>query len=91
MQPAVQIRPSMRSMVNEDGAVLLDIRQGLMFNLNPVGGLIWSLVQQGMDHAALVAEMMSRFGIPREQAEADISGFLGDLERHGVADSDPKS
>src|SRR5208282_3160780 len=35
------IAPSVRETASEDGAVLLDIEQGICFSLNPVGLRIW--------------------------------------------------
>ena len=41
----VVIAPSVRETASEDGAVLLDIEQGICFSLNPVGLKIWELLK----------------------------------------------
>lgn len=86
MESTVEILPSVRSMVTEDGAVLLDIRQGLMFTLNPTGGVIWSLIQRGLRRAEIIGEVCARFGISEEEADTDLSAFLAGLRKHGVAE-----
>lgn len=79
MATAIQILPSVRSMVNEDGAVLLDIAQGVMVNLNPVGGFIWNLMRDGASEPAIVAKIVGEFGIDEHQAATDLEEFLADL------------
>ena len=41
----IVIAPSVRETASEDGAVLLDIEQGICFSLNPVGLKIWELLE----------------------------------------------
>ena len=42
----VVIAPGVRETASEDGAVLLDIEQGICFSLNPVGLKIWELLKK---------------------------------------------
>src|ERR1039458_8095163 len=39
------IAPGVRETASEDGAVLLDVEQGVCFSLNPVGLRIWELLK----------------------------------------------
>lgn len=80
----IQVRPSVRSMVNEDGAVLLDITQGLLFNLNPVGGFIWHLINGGAPRESIVREMIAVYGIDEQRASTDLDAFVADLEQKAV-------
>ena len=41
------IAPGVREVASEDGAVLLDVEQGVCFSLNPVGLKIWDLLKKG--------------------------------------------
>ena len=43
----ILIPEGIRQTTSPDGAVLLDIEQGICFSLNPVGLKIWELLKQG--------------------------------------------
>ena len=44
----IVIAPGVRETASEDGAVLLDIEQGICFSLNPVGLKIWELLEEAL-------------------------------------------
>ena len=39
--------PNLKAIVNEDGAVILDIDHDLMSTLNPTGAYVWQGLQRG--------------------------------------------
>jgi hypothetical protein len=43
--PALYVSPTVRDVHNQDGAVLLDLQQGICFALTPVGMKIWELLK----------------------------------------------
>lgn len=72
---------SVRIAETQDGAVLLDIKQGLCFNINPVGTLIWKQVSEGRETHQIAQLLVELFNIPPEQAHRDVQEFLHDLKR----------
>jgi len=61
---------------------VLDIHQGQMFNLNPVGSRILELLESGSTEVDIV-EMVSReFNASREMVENDVREFIGSLKEH---------
>ena len=81
------VSPDVRSTYSEDGAVLLDIRKGLCYSLNPVAARVWSTVEaslSGVDLRGLVDVMETHYTISREQLERDIDGYLSKLEHVGL-------
>jgi len=60
---AIKVAKGVRETVNQDGAVLLDIEQGLCFSLNPVGTRIWEMIKDGrsVDEIADALEEEFRF------------------------------
>jgi len=79
--------PDVRSTYSEDGAVLLDIRKGLCYSLNPVAARVWSAVEaspSGVDLRGLVETMETHYTVPREQLEHDVDGYLSKLENMGL-------
>ncbi len=78
------VSPDVRSTYSEDGAVLLDIRKGLCYSLNPVAARVWSTVEanpSGIDLHALVGVMETHYKIPHEQLERDATEYLSKLEQ----------
>lgn len=77
-----------RSVVNEDGGVLLDLKRGRCLSLNPVGGQVWKVFQrhsEGLTVDSLVDELLPGFdGVERNTLLRDMSKFLPELEGKGL-------
>ena len=76
----VTIKPNLRSVVDRDGAVILDISKDQFFSMNPMGAFIWIrlLNGEGLDQIrdALVAET----GMDISVVSADVDDFMADLK-----------
>jgi len=77
-----RVAESARSTHGQDGAVVLDIRQGQMFNLNLVGSRILELLQAGTDEPAIVDEISQKFTVSRDVAQRDVREFIESLKQH---------
>jgi Coenzyme PQQ synthesis protein D (PqqD) len=81
------VSPDVRSTYSEDGAVLLDIRKGLCYSLNPVAARVWSTVEaspSGVDFAGLVDVMKTHYKVSPEELERDIYECISKLEGMGL-------
>jgi len=76
-----RVSDTVRSTHNRDGAILLDIRQGQMFNLNLVGSRILELLKNGSTESAIIDQISCEFGVGREPAESDVQEFLQNLKK----------
>jgi len=76
----IVIAPAVRETASEDGAVLLDIEQGICFSLNPVGLKIWELLKKRYSIDHIVDALAQDFGVPRSQLLPDVAEFLQSLE-----------
>lgn len=86
------ISSTIRRMRTPDGGVLLDIEQGQMFCLNPVGSKILDLLDEGCDRAQIVDRLSAACQADVEVVRMDVSDFLEDLCRHGIVREDgPRS
>ena len=77
-----RVAEGIRSTHGQDGAVVLDIRQGQMFNLNLVGSKILELLEGGTAEAAIIEQISQQFGVAREIAESDVREFIQSLQQH---------
>ena len=74
------IAPGVRETASEDGAVLLDVEQGICFSLNPVGLKIWQLLKTRHSVDEIADELAQDFPVSRSQLLSDVIEFLQSLE-----------
>jgi Coenzyme PQQ synthesis protein D (PqqD) len=71
-----KLSSTVRTTHGQDGAVVLDIRKGQMFNLNRVGSRIVELLKNGSDEPAIVETISAEFDVRKDTAERDVREFL---------------
>jgi hypothetical protein len=91
-RPMSTMSPSIRLAKSQDGGVLLDVEQGAMFSLNPVGARIIELLREGHDQLSLVGTISREFHVSPETVREDVAGFLRTLrEQHLLTDAEAAS
>ena len=68
-----------RSTLNADGAVILDIKNGAMLGLNSMGGFIWERLQNGTPIEEIAKEIVQETSADPGQVERDLNEFLEQL------------
>ena len=86
---ALTVAKGVRETVNQDGAVLLDIDQGLCFSFNPVGTRIWEMIKDGMSEGEIADALQREFHLPHAQLLCDISDFVTQLENMRLVGNQP--
>jgi Coenzyme PQQ synthesis protein D (PqqD) len=86
MDPVTRARPvgSVDVRRLEDGAVLLDKKTGMVYQLNKVGAEAWDLLCGGASVAATSDAIATRYSIQRSQAESDVRRLLESLQSAGL-------
>ncbi|HEU4559063.1 MAG TPA: PqqD family protein [Longimicrobium sp.] len=82
----IQIHGHVRSIIDPDGAVVLDLRKGRYYSLNSVGAEIWTLIEAGRSVPEVEAHLRDALGAPPETVGADVAGFLADLADRELID-----
>jgi hypothetical protein len=76
---------SVRDVGTADGAVLLDMRQGICLSLTPVGAKIWQLLKSGQSVDEIVGCLSVEFHeVSRTQIHHDALEFIADLRAKGL-------
>jgi hypothetical protein len=75
---------SVRATNSSDGAVLLDIEQGICFSLNPVGAKIWALIKERKSTGDIIASLVKDFDVPEDQIRSDVAEFATLLKQNGL-------
>jgi Coenzyme PQQ synthesis protein D (PqqD) len=79
-----RVAESVRSKHTQDGGSVLDVRQGLMLTLNPVGSRILEFLELGAAESAVIDEISQEFDVNREIVERDVQEFIANLKRHRI-------
>jgi Coenzyme PQQ synthesis protein D (PqqD) len=69
----------LRTAVDHDGAVILDIPANEMTTLNPTGAYIWERLQQGKAPADITAELARETGADETTVADDVQTFIETL------------
>jgi hypothetical protein len=85
---AVRIPTHVRSIIDPDGAVLLDLKQGQYYSLNGIGADVWTKLQAGMSADRIVSTLGEETNAPAESVEADVRRFLEHLRARHLVDFD---
>jgi hypothetical protein len=82
----ITVAPHIRSIVDHDGAVLLDIPRNAIATLDSTGAYIWGRLQRGLQVDAIVAELARDTGADVLVVAKDVEEFLEQLKlRHLVS------
>jgi hypothetical protein len=71
-EPMYRVSEGVRSTHGQDGAIVLDVQQGQMFNLNRVGSRILELLESGSAEPEIVNAITQEFSASREAVENDV-------------------
>lgn len=77
-----RVSEGVRSTHGPDGAIVLDVQQGQMFNLNCVGSRILELLESGLEEREIVKMISHEFNASREAVEKDVHEFIEALRKH---------
>ena len=81
-EPMYRVSEGVRSTHGQDGAIVLDVQQGQMFNLNRVGSRILELLESGAAEPEIVNVISQEFSASREAVENDVREFIESLRKH---------
>lgn len=73
----------LKSIVDHDGAVILDIPRDTMLTLNPTAGYVWERLCAGRTVDEIVQELASDTQSNPETVDRDVRSFIDELKtRH---------
>ncbi len=65
-------------------SVILDLKEGVYYGLNPVGARIWSEIQEPTAVEEITAAITAEYDVDREQCRRDVISLLQDLEENDL-------
>jgi len=82
VRPMHKVSDSIRSTHGQDGAIVLDIKRGEMFNLNLVGSRILELIESGSSEEQIVCTISAEFRVRADRVNKDLANFLEVLTKN---------
>jgi len=80
------IADSVRRVANADGGIVLNLRRGTMFQVNPLGARILDLLERQDSPNQIAVRISAEFAVPLDVVETDVVEFLDALATEGVLD-----
>jgi hypothetical protein len=68
----------------DDEAVILSIKKGVYYSLNPCGNRIWSLIQKPITVGKIRDTLLEEFDIDKETCEKDLLSLLTVMKQEGL-------
>jgi hypothetical protein len=76
----ITVAPHLRSIVDRDGAVILDKPRNALTTLDSTGAYIWERLQRGLQVDAIVAELVRDTGAEESVVTKDVEEFMEQLK-----------
>jgi hypothetical protein len=68
----------------KDEAIVLGMRRGLYYGLDPVGAHVWNQIQEPRRIEDVALNVVGEFSVDEERARADVLSFLNRLLDEGL-------
>src|ERR1700683_3423069 len=67
-----------------DDLVILNLKSGVYYGLDPVGARVWELAEKRTAAAAIRDAIANEFAVDPATAERDLADLLGQMESEGL-------
>lgn len=65
-------------------AVILDLKSGMYYGVNPVGARIWELIQEPLSVSKIQQTILEEYDVEAERCERDVLNLLQDFAAKGL-------
>lgn len=77
-------RDAIAAKVIDGEAILMNVRSGVYYSMEGVGVFVWEGIEQGASLEEVAERVARRYGVSREQAEADLAVLVSELLREEI-------
>jgi hypothetical protein len=74
------------SVVDHDGAIILDMKRDQFFSMNPIGAYIWQRLMKGEGIDEIAKALAKETGSDISVVLADVADFVGELKNKRLFD-----
>jgi hypothetical protein len=76
----IKLASHIRSVVDHDGAVILDMPRNAMTTLDATGAYVWQRLERGVQLDSIVAELARDTGVDAAMIAKDVADFMEQLK-----------
>ncbi|MEM8749190.1 MAG: PqqD family protein [Pseudomonadota bacterium] len=84
LENAYSIPKEVRLQQLEDQAVILNLKSGIYFGLNPIGVEVWRAIESGAPLPALCLRLTDEYDVEEATLKSDVEALLQDLLANGL-------
>lgn len=88
MAKGFKVGTHVRSIVTDDGGVVLNVDTGIYYSLNRIGTVVWNAVKQGEGEEEMVAHILGILSVPSDRVRRDVQSFLNRLSELHLIERD---
>jgi hypothetical protein len=70
-----------------EGAVILDLRSGVYYGLDPVGTYIWKLIQEPKWVSEIMTAVLDEYDVDERSCEQDLKRLFGDMRERNLIEA----
>jgi coenzyme PQQ synthesis protein D (PqqD) len=67
-----------------EGAVILDLKSGVYYGLDPVGTYIWGLIQEPRMMGDISRAVLEEYAVEQERCVADLTKLFNEMEERAL-------
>ena len=72
------------SKVIDGEAIIINLANGVYYSMDKAGALVWDLLQTGHTLEEIIASVISRYDVTREQAESNVRDLVQELVQENL-------
>ena len=84
LKTLIKLAPNQVSCELEGESVILNLQSGVYYGLDPIGAVIWKLMEQPSTVASVRDAVLEKFEVDTEQCEKDLFALLEKLSQEGL-------
>jgi hypothetical protein len=84
MESTVVVAKEQMSCGLDDEAVILSLKKGVYYSLNPCGNRIWTMIKKPVTVGKIRDTILKEYDIDKETCEKDLLSLLSDLKKEGL-------
>ena len=69
-----------------DDAIVLSLREGAYYSLNPIAAHVWTLLQEPCRVDAIREDLLATYDVEPDRCTADLLKLVRELEESGLVD-----
>ena len=81
-----QVSADLSSGPSGDVVIILDLKDGVYYELNETAARVWELIQQPCSVEVILNTLLEEYDVDARQCEADLLALTADMVKQGIVE-----